>query len=68
MWNTNGVNDEEGLAIFSFPEAAREKMLHHFPPADPRKFDEQSEIQMRRQYTGLGKNLSKKRKGNNKGQ
>ena len=60
MWNTNGVNDEEGLAIFSFPEAAREKMLHHFPPADPRKFDEQSEIQMRRQYTGLGKNLSKK--------
>jgi len=60
MWNTQSVNDEMELAIFSFPEAAREKMLHHFPPADPRKFDEKTEIQRRRKYIGLGKNISKK--------
>jgi len=60
MWNTQSVNDEMELAIFSFPEAAREKMLHHFPPADPSKYDEKSEIQRRRQYIGLGKNISKK--------
>lgn len=60
MWNTDRVNTEMELAIFSFPEAAKEKMLHHFPPADPRQYDEKSEIKKRRTYIARGQGISAK--------
>ena len=60
MWNTREINREYGLAIFSFPKAAKEKMLHHFPPADPSKFDSNKELNKRRKYLTKGMNITKK--------
>ena len=59
MWNTDRVNTEMGLAIFSFPEAAKEKMLHHFPPAIPGNMMK-TKIKKRRTYMARGQGISAK--------
>ena len=40
LWNSDGKNLDEEVAIFSFPEAAKKKLLERFPPSSPESIDE----------------------------
>ena len=59
LWE-GGVITGEDVAVFSFGEAAKMKILESFPPADPSNLDEISEARARKKYMEQLKGLSGK--------
>lgn len=45
LWAGNGPVEGEGVAIYSFPDAAAKKLLEQFPPSPPAEIDELSQAE-----------------------
>ena len=63
LWYTNGKNVDLGVAIYSFPEAAKEKLLERFPAASPKEMDEIDWAKKARDHLAKVKLVSKSWKG-----
>jgi superfamily II DNA or RNA helicase len=50
LWDSEGLNSELGVGVYSFPEAARKELLEKFPPRKPDNIDEIDWAQKRREY------------------
>jgi len=49
LWNSNGLNPDLGVGIYSFPEAAKKQLLEKFPSRKP-EFKEIDWANKRREY------------------
>ena len=58
LWNSNGFNHNLGVGIYSFPEAAKKKVLEKFPPRKP-TMDEVRSAERRRKYLEKSRNIRK---------
>ena len=50
LWNSDGKNNDLGVAVYSFPEAAKMELLEKFPPRIPTEYHEIDWAKKRREY------------------
>jgi superfamily II DNA or RNA helicase len=65
LWDSNGLNSDLGVGIYSFPEAAKNKLLEKFPPRKPDKINEMDWASKRREYLIKARKMGDKWKNKN---